>query len=105
MRRVVQSRNQNDNTVVQQYKQSWHFKNRKWYKAFKKTSGYNILLSDSEAHSMYICPKARFEKREIVLIMHKQTWQHYTEVPEEKQSVVSKKQSVVLLWQQKEHFS
>ena len=29
--------------------------------------------------------------------MHKQTWQHYTEVPEEKQSIVSKKQSDVLL--------
>jgi len=29
------------------------------------------------------------------LIMHKQTWQHYTKVPKEKQSVVSKKQSVV----------
>jgi len=31
---------------------------------FKITSGYNLLLSDSEAHSMYICPKARFKKEE-----------------------------------------
>jgi len=32
---------------------------------------------------VYICPKARFEK-EKGLIMHKQTWQHYTKMPEEK---------------------
>ena len=36
-------------------------------------------------------------KKRNGLIMHKQTWQHYTKVSEEKQSVVSKKQSVVLL--------
>ena len=64
MRRVVQSRHQNDNRVVQQYKQCWHFKNRTCHRAFKKTRGYNLLLSDSEAHSMYICPKARLEKEE-----------------------------------------
>ena len=66
MRRVVQSKNKNDNIVDPQYKQCWHFNNRKWYRAFKKTSGYNLLLSDSEAHSMYICPKARFEIRGMV---------------------------------------
>ena len=58
----AESRNQNDNIVVWQYKQFWHFKNRTCHRAFKKTSGYNNLLSDSEAHSIYICPKARFEK-------------------------------------------
>jgi len=36
-------------------------------------------------------------KKKIGLIMHKQTWQQYTKVLEEKKSVVSKKQLVVLL--------
>jgi len=44
---------------------------------------------------MYICPKARFKKKGLT--MHKQIWQHYTEVAEAKQSVASKKQSIILL--------
>ena len=89
MRRVVQSRNQNDNRVVQQYKQWWHFKNRTWDRAFKKTSGYNFYYQILR-HTQCIFVQKQDLKKRNGLIMHKQTWQHYTKVIEEKQSVVFK---------------
>jgi len=48
-------------------------------------------------HIQFIFVLKQDLKKRNGLIMHKQIWQHYTKLPEEKQSVVSKKQSVVLL--------
>ena len=40
-------------------------------------------------HTQCIFVQKQDLKKRNGLLMHKQTWQHYTKVPEEKQSVVS----------------
>ena len=82
-------------------------KNQKFLESFKTEKLLNKILwrfsekqsIDLSKQSVDFCLTAKAKTK------LKQIWQHYTEVPEEKQSFVSKKKLIVLLWQQIEHFS